>query len=139
MLLVIFFGGWMSFISFLKAAGKDFAKGLGYVLKSAVPIEALAKLLFPQFTPEITVGADVAALIQGAVVLVEQKFSAAGKQDGTGAQKLAEVLVLVENAVTSILTQYGVKADAGYVTSLVNAVVAVLNVQAAPASAAVAS
>ncbi len=123
----------MSFIGFLEAAGKDFLKGLAYVVKIAVPVEALAKLLFPQFAPTITAGVDVATLIQNAVLLVEQKFAAAGKQSGTGAQKLAEVLTLAEGAVTTILTQFGVHADTAYVTSLVNAVVAVLNVQAAPA------
>jgi len=126
----------MSFLSFLEAVGKDFAKGLSYAVKIATPVEALAKLLFPQFAPAITAGVDAAALIQNAVLLVEQKFSAAGKQSGTGAQKMADVLALSEGAVTAILAQYGVHADAGYVANLVNAVVAVLNVQAAPASAA---
>jgi len=128
----------MSFVGFLEAAGKDFAKGLGYVVKIAVPVEALAKLLFPQFAPTITAGVDAATLIQNAVLLVEQKWAAAGKQNGTGAQKLAEVMTLAESAVTAILTQFGVHADTAYVTSLVNAVVAVLNVAAAPASASVA-
>jgi hypothetical protein len=130
----------MSFVSFLEAVGKDFLKGLAYAVKIAVPVETLAKLLFPQFAPAITAGVDAASLIQNAVLVVEQKFAAAGKQSGSGAQKLAEVLVLAEGGVTSILAQHGVKADAGYVASLVNAVVAVLNVQAAPAgsSAAVA-
>jgi hypothetical protein len=125
----------MSFVGFLDAAGRDFLKGLAYVVKIAVPVEALAKLLFPQFAPAITAGVDAATLIQNAVLLVEQKFAAAGKQSGTGAQKLAEVLELSEAAVTSILAQFGMKADTAYVTNLVNAVVAVLNVQAAPASA----
>ena len=129
----------MSFVGFLEAVGKDFLKGLSYAVKIAVPVEALAKLLFPQFAPAITAGVDVASLIQNAVLVVEQKFAAAGKQSGTGPQKLAEVLVLAEGAVMAILAQYGVHADAGYVASLVNAVVAVLNVQAAPAAGAVAS
>jgi hypothetical protein len=114
-------------------------KGLSYAVKIAVPVEALAKLLFPQFAPAITAGVDAASLIQNAVLVVEQKFAAAGKQSGTGAQKLAEVLVLAEGAVTAILAQYGVHADTGYVANLVNAVVAVLNVQAAPASGGVAA
>ncbi len=122
----------MSFIGFLEAVGKDFAKGLAYAVKIAVPVEMLAKLLFPQFAPAITAGVDVATLIQNAVLIVEQKFAAAGKQEGTGPQKLAEVLVLAESAVTSILAQYGIHADSGYVASLVNAVVALLNVQTAP-------
>lgn len=129
----------MSFVGFLEAVGKDFLKGLSYAVKIAVPVEALAKLLFPQFAPAITAGVDVASLIQNAVLVVEQKFAAAGKQSGTGPQKLAEVLVLAEGAVMAILSQYGVHADVGYVESLVNAVVAVLNVQTAPTAGAVAS
>ena len=129
----------MSFVGFLEAVGKDFLKGLSYAVKIAVPVEALAKLLFPQFAPAITAGVDVASLIQNAVLVVEQKFAAAGKQSGTGPQKLAEVLVLAEGAVMAILSQFGVHADVGYVESLVNAVVAVLNVQTAPTAGAVAS
>jgi hypothetical protein len=125
----------MSFVSFLEAAGKDFAKGLSFAVKFALPVETLAKLLFPQFAPAITAGVDAATLIQNAVVLVEQKFTAAGVQTGTGSQKLAEVLAVAEGAVTSILAQYGVHGDTTYVTNLVNAVVALLNVQAAPGAA----
>lgn len=122
----------MSFIGFLEAVGKDFLKGLSFAVKIAVPVETLAKLLFPQFAPAVTAGMEAASLIQNAVLVVEQKFAAAGKQNGTGAQKLADVLALTESAVVAILAQHGVKADAGYVAQLVNAVVAVLNAQAAP-------
>jgi hypothetical protein len=126
----------MSFIGFLEAIGKDFMKGLAYAVKYAVPVETLAKLLFPGLAPAITAGVDAASLIQNAVLEVEQKFAASGVQSGTGAQKLAEVLLLAENAVTSLLTAAGIKADTSYITSLVNAVVAVLNVQSPPASGA---
>jgi hypothetical protein len=68
-------------------------------------------------------------LIQNAVLLVEQKYAASGAQTGTGAQKLAEVLTLVESAVTSLLKSAGIAASTAYVSNLVSAVVAILNVQ----------
>ena len=72
--------------------------------------------------------------VQTAVLMVEQKFAAAGAQKGTGAQKLAEVMVLAEPVVAQLLAQAGVAANTAYVQSLVNAVVAILNVQAMPAA-----
>jgi hypothetical protein len=129
----------MGFISFLEAIGKDFAKGLAFAVKLAIPVASLAELLFPGMAPTVTTGVDVATLIQNAVLIVEQKFTAAGMQSATGAQKLAEVLLLTQEAVTSLLTEGGVTADAAYVTSLVNAVVAILNVQAAPSAASAAA
>lgn len=125
----------MSFIGFLQAVGKDFMKGLNYAVKFAVPVETLAKLLFPALAPEITAGVDAATLIQNAVIVVEQKYAASGVQNGTGAQKAAEVLTLSQAAVTSILKSAGINADTTYIQSLINAVVAILNVQAAPVGA----
>jgi len=67
---------------------------------------------------------------------VEQKYAAAGVQNGTGAQKLAEVVLLAGPAVTQLLTQADIPASTAYIQSLVSAVVAILNVQAMPATAA---
>jgi hypothetical protein len=126
------------FVGFLETIGKDFAKGLAFAVKYAAPVETLAKLLFPELAPAITAGVDATTLIQNAVLVVEQKFAASGVQTGTGAQKLAEVLLLAEQAVTSLLAQAGIAADTTYVTNLVNAVVALLNIQAAPPTTATA-
>ena len=119
----------MSFIGVLESIGKDFEKGLKFALTYALPVEKLVALLFPSSAPVLTSAIDAASLIQSAVLLVEQKFAASGAQNGSGPQKLAEVLTLAESAVTSLLTEAGIKADTGYITSLVNAVVAILNVQ----------
>jgi hypothetical protein len=126
----------MSFIGVLEAIGKDFIKGLGFALKYAVPVEKLVALLFPAAAPVVTAVADATSLIQNAVLLVEQKFAASGVQSGTGAQKLAEVLTLAESAVTSLLSSAGITVTTSYVTSLVNAVVAILNAQPTSASTA---
>jgi len=125
-----------AFISFLETAGKDFMKGLAFVVKYAVPAEKLVALLFPTLAPEVTVAVDATTLLQNAILMVEQKYAASGVQTGTGAQKLAEVLTLSQQAVTTLLAQAGITADTSYITKLVNAIVAVLNVQAAPTTTA---
>ena len=125
----------MTFTGVLEAIGKDFEKGLTWAVKYAVPVEQLAALLFPTAAPAIAVVADATTLIQNAVLAVEQKYAAAGVQSGTGAEKLTEVVTLAGQAVTGLLTQAGIVPSSGYVTNLVSAVVAILNVQSMPASA----
>ena len=124
----------MSFVGVLEAVGKDFAKGLKWAVEYAVPVEKLVGLLFPAAAPVATALASATTLIQNAVVAVEQKYAASGVQTGTGTQKLAEVMTLAGDAVTSLLASSGITATAAYVESLVSAVVAILNVQPAPAA-----
>lgn len=128
----------MTFIGVLEAIGKGFEKGLQWAITYAVPVEKLVGLLFPAIAPATTAVADATSLVQSAVLLVEQKYTAAGVQNGTGAQKLAEVVLLAGPAVTQLLTQAGIEANASYIQNLVSAVVAILNVQPMPATAATA-
>ncbi len=123
----------MSFVSVLEAVGKGFEKGLKWAVVYAVPVERLVGLLFPATAPVANELADATSLIQTAVLLVEQKYAASGVQSGTGTQKLAEVLVLTEQAVTGLLAKAGLKVDSGYIANVVSAIVAILNVQQAPA------
>jgi hypothetical protein len=129
----------VSFISVLEAIGKGFAKGLQWAVTYAVPIEKLVGLLFPAVAPATTAIVNATELIQNAVLLVEQKYAAAGVQSGTGVQKLAEVTLLAEPVVSSLLTAAGIAASTGYIQSLISAVVAVLNAQPAPTAPAVAA
>ena len=126
----------MTFVGVLQAVGKDFANGLKWAVTYGVPVERLVALLFPAAAPVATELADATTLIQNAVLLVEQKFAASGVQNGTGAQKLTEVLTLSASAVVALLAKAGITATEAYVTRLINAVVAILNVQAMPAMAA---
>ena len=126
----------MSFISVLETIGKGFEKGLKWAVTYAVPVERLVALLFPAAAPVATELAEATVLIQNAVLLVEQKYAASGIQNGTGQQKLAEVLLLTEQAVTGMLAKAGITANSGYIASIVSAVVAILNVQQAQAPAA---
>jgi len=126
----------VTFTGVLEAIGKDFEKGLQWAVKYAVPVEKLVGMLFPTVAPATTAVADVTTLVQTAVLLVEQKYAAAGVQNGTGPQKLAEVVLLAEPVVMQLLTQSGIPASSSYIQSLVSAVVAILNVQAMPPAAA---
>ncbi len=123
------------FIGFLEAVGKDFMKGLTFAVKYVVPVGSMVSLLFPPAAAGVAETSTALSLIQNAVILVEQKYAASGVQDGTGAQKAAEVLTLVESAVASLLAKAGITADAAYVSKLIAAVVGILNAQNAPAGA----
>jgi hypothetical protein len=119
----------MSFISVLETIGKGFEKGLKWAVEYAVPVEKLVAILFPAAAPVATGVASATSLIQTAVLMVEQKYAASGVQNGTGAQKLNEVMLLTEQAVTSLLSEAGISADTSYLQSVVSAVVGILNVQ----------
>lgn len=123
----------MSFLSVLKAIGLAFEKGLTWAVKYAMPVASLVSLLFPAAAPAAVGVVNAVDLIQKAVLSVEQKYAASGVSSGTGTQKLAEVLTLTEDAVTTLLKQEGITADTTFITNIVNAVVALLNVQMASA------
>jgi hypothetical protein len=125
----------VTFTGVLEEIGKGFEKGLKWAVNYAVPVEKLVGLLFPAAAPVVTGIADATSLVQSAVLLVEQKYAAAGVQSGTGAQKLSEVMLLAEPVVGQLLTQAGIAASTSYIQSLVSAVVAILNVQTMPATA----
>ena len=129
----------MSFVSVLETIGKGFAKGLQWAVEYAIPVEKLVGLLFPAAAPVANEVADATSLIQTAVLLVEQKYTASGVQSGTGAQKLAEVMLLTEQSVTALLAKAGITVDSAYIAKVVSAVVAILNVQGASAAATTAS
>ena len=119
----------MTFTGVLQLIGQGFTKGLKWAVTYGIPVEKLAALLFPAAAPELLAVADATTLIQNAVMLVEQKYAASGAQNGTGAQKLEEVLLLAGPAVTSLLKQAGITPSASYLENLISAVVAILNVQ----------
>lgn len=123
---------------FLKKAGlvfaKDASKGLAFAVKYAVPIETLTALIFPQAVPAETAAFNTAALIQNAVISIEQKYALANVSGQTGQMKAAEVLTLVGPTVTDLLTKAGVKTDTTHIQNIISAVVAVLNVQSLPVS-----
>jgi hypothetical protein len=124
----------MTFAGVLEAIGKGFEKGLLWAVTYAVPVEKLIGLLFPAAAPVTTAVADATSLVQTAVLMVEQKYAAAGVQKGTGSQKLAEVMLLAGPVVTSLLKEAGITASTAYIESLISAVVGILNVQTMPST-----
>jgi hypothetical protein len=117
------------FESWLERAGKDFEKGLTFVLPIAassgeVAVAAFAPALGPMFNSTVN-----------AVVLAEQKYTALGKQTGTGASKLADVVTLMGPVIAQGLKDAGQSSDATAVNGYVSSVVAVLNAAPAPTPA----
>lgn len=141
-------GDLKKFESVLVVVGKDFQKGLTVAVKYLPEATILAGFLFPPAVAPLTEATVTANLIQGAIVAVEQKYAAQGQQSGTGSQKAADVLTLVNDAVSQILNSATIKsqlASAGiavnttYISNLINAVVAFLNIRGAVATPAASS
>lgn len=109
------------FISFLETVGKDFEKGLEAILPYAatsgeVAIATFAPQLGPLFNSTVA-----------AVVLAEQKQAALGSQNGSGAQKSADVLQIMGPVIAQVLADAGKSKDNTAVQAYINGVVAVLN------------
>lgn len=133
-----------AFVTILEKAGQDFEKGLAVVVKYLPAATVITGLLFPAAAAPMTEASVTASLIQNAIVTVEQKYAASGQQSGTGAQKAADVLTLVNGAVQTLLSSStvagelksaGITVNDTYVQNLINAVVGFLNVQGVPAVA----
>ena len=114
------------FVSWLEAVGKDFQKGLSFLLPWAagageVAVSAFAPALGPMFNSTVS-----------AVVLAEQKYAVLKQQTGSGPSKLKDVVTLMGPVIAQGLADAGRANDAPAVQTYVNSVVAVLN--AAPAA-----
>lgn len=112
----------MSFVSILKAIGRDFKKVIDS--PSTIAVERVAAgvgtMLFPALGPLFNSTAN-------AVILAEQKYAALGKQDGSGPQKLSDVLQITEPVIAQALADAGKSHDTAAVTAYINGVVAILN------------
>jgi hypothetical protein len=120
------------FISILDQVGKDAQKGLVFACKYAIPVASLVSLIFPTAAPEATATVTALDLIQKAVLEVKAK-SAALPTNLTPAQMLADEVQLVEPAVVQLLASENITVPVS-VASIVQAVVAILNTQPAPAA-----
>lgn len=130
------------FISILEKIGTDAEKVGEYLLADAVkylPFAAtLAGFIFPPAVAPLDAANAVADLLQNSVASAEILLAKASLTGNVGPQKLATVLQIVTGAVTSLLNtptitadlkEAGITVNTAYITSLVNAVVAFLNVQ----------
>lgn len=121
------------FITVMEKIGQDIKAVWSDVEKYLPTVASLAGLLFPAQAATTAAVVNSLQLIQQAVATVEQKFAAMGTATGSGPQKLAQVLAMVGPTVTQLLTSEGLNYNQAQVTNIINAVVAVLNVQSAPA------
>ncbi len=121
----------MSFISVMDKIGEDIKVVFEDVMKYLPGASELAALIFPKAASTIASVVNVAGIVQTTVALIEQKYSAAQINTTSGAAKLADVLQIVTPIVTQELASAGLPNDNTYITNIVNAVVAILNVQTA--------
>lgn len=117
------------FVSFLEAIGKDFKKGLDFVLPYAQTAGEVAVSLFAP-----SLGTLFNSTVN-AVVTAEQAAAAASKQSGTGAQKLASVVQLMGPLIAQGLQDAGKPNDNAAVQAYISSIVTILNAVPAPATA----
>lgn len=111
----------MSFKSFLTAVGQDFKKGLDFALKLEPAAEVALQIIDPPIAALLHVTAAT-------IMSTEQKFAAMGSQSGTGPQKAAQSIQILESVVKSILSPYGVTVDTAYMQKYIDSFVALLNI-----------
>ncbi len=124
----------MSFISVLKKIGQDVEKifdSKPFQVGEKVA-DSVVSLAFPALGP-------LFSLTASAVITAEQNFAAAGKQSGTGVQKLASVITTAGNLIEQGLKDAGVSnVTQQTVENYISAVVTVLNTTPAPVAPATA-
>ena len=116
-----------AFEGFLKAAGHVAGVVLSEIVKYVVPIAQVAAVVDPSAAPVVAAFTTSLELVQNTVVSAQQRWVGEGSAANT--QKLADVLQVVEGPIVLLFAQAGVAVDTGYVTNLVNGVVAILNAQ----------
>jgi hypothetical protein len=122
----------MSFISIMKAIGRDCLRALADVVLILPPAEKIAALFFPAEVAALGGVITSVDLIQKAVAQTEQKFAAAGKVDGTGELKFADVFTFVRPIVLKLLAAEKVVVTDERLTKIINAIVSILNANDAP-------
>lgn len=120
------------FVSFLDDVGKDFKKGLSKLAPFMVEATTLAQDAEPEVAALDPALGAIFKTVVSTVSEVEQKFAALGQQSGSGEQKLAAALTILEPVVSQSFAAAGKASDTGTVTNYINAVVGFLN--AIPAS-----
>lgn len=129
----------MSFTSFLTAIGQDFKNGLAKLdpwIKKGLSIAQAAETPLMALDPAIGV---IFQTVVATVSSIEQKFAAMGQQAGTGVQKLAEAMTILQPVVTQAFAAAGKASDTATVQNYISKTVDFLNaipVSGAPAPAA---
>lgn len=126
------------FVSILDVVGEDAEKALVLIDKYALPVAGLVTTFFPAAGPEAAGAATAIDLIQKTVLYVKAK-SAALPAGLTPAQMLADEVQLIGPAVITLLAQEKITINTDQVEKIIQAVVAILDTQPAPAAVAVAA
>jgi len=126
----------MRVVTFLESIGHDFKVGLQKLdpfIKEAVVLGTAAEAEVSSLDPGLGV---IFKTVVSTVSLIEQKFAAMGEQSGTGTQKLAQAITILQPVVAQAFSAAGKASDATTVSNYVEAVVDFLN--AIPANGAAA-
>ena len=122
-------GKLVAFEGFLKRAGHVAGVVLSEIVKYVIPVASVVAIADPAAAPAIQAFLASVKLVQSTVISAQQRWAAAGSE--ANAQKLADVLEIVEAPIVTMFAQAGVQVDRTYITNLVNGVVAILNAQPA--------
>jgi hypothetical protein len=117
----------MSFTSFLTAIGQDFKNGLAKIdpwIKKGVTIAEAVEGPVSAFNPAI---GGIFATVVATVSSIEQKFTAMGQQTGTGVQKLAEAMTILQPVVGQAFKAAGMASDTATVQNYISKTVDLLN------------
>ncbi len=120
-------GRLVAFEGFLKKAGHIAGVVLTDIVKYVIPVASLVAVADPAAAPAVSAFTASVRLVQATAISVQQKWAVEGT--AANAQKLADVLEIVEQPVITMFAQAGLQVDTAYVTNLVNGVVAILNAQ----------
>ncbi len=120
-------GALATFEGFLKTAGHVAGVVLSEIVKFVIPMAQVVAVADPAAAPALEAFTTSLQLVQTAVVSAQQRWAGDGSAANT--EKLADVLATVERPVILLFAQVGLSVDTGYVTNLVNGVVAILNAQ----------
>lgn len=123
----------MGFKSAMEHFGHDLKVGvvdIGKAIEKALPYaETFGSAAVGMFLPALS---PLFNKVLGEVITAEQNWTAAGKANGTGAQKSAAVLAIVGNLIEQGLKDAGLAATAADIQKYVDMVVLFLNVTPAP-------
>lgn len=103
-----------------KTAGKDIAEVITKAAPVAEFVGSALSLVYPGIGAEITAATQL-------VINTEGQFAQIGAQNGTGAQKSAAVLSVIEPLLTAALTKTGATSAATDSQTVINDIVKLLN------------
>lgn len=120
-------GALQAFEGFLKKAGHIAGVVLSEIVRFVLPMAQVVAVADPAAAPAVEAFTTALKLVQAAVLSAQQRWASEGS--AANAQKLADVLVTVEQPIIVLFAQAGLAVDTAYVVNLVNGVVAILNAQ----------